>query len=169
MGSLRGSRDGVTRGELAGQIVERVPGSCALSELCEDAQGEWVAADTGQVLAQKVGGSGEVAGDRGADHFEVMAFPVHLPSAGAMRRCFGEGAEIGGGKLEAGVGLDRVAERRYGVRGVDGALRLAIEGGGLGVGGDCPTVVLARKDGSARGVGRFLWFLKHGYQLGLLA
>jgi hypothetical protein len=58
--------------------------SCAVSEFCDDAHSDWVAADAGQMLTEKVGGSAEVAGGRRADYFDVMAFPVHLPAAGGI-------------------------------------------------------------------------------------
>ncbi len=41
---------------MLGQIIEPVPLSCALSEFRDDAKSDWVAADTGQMLTQKVGG-----------------------------------------------------------------------------------------------------------------
>ena len=63
---------------MAGQLIEPIPLSCALSEFCDDAQSDRVAADTRQMFTQEVGGSAEVAGGRGADHLDVMAFPVHL-------------------------------------------------------------------------------------------
>jgi hypothetical protein len=70
-------------GKVDNQIIEPIPITLpsALSKFCDDAQSEWVAADTGQMLTQKVGGSAEVAGGRSADHIDVMAFPVHLPTA----------------------------------------------------------------------------------------
>ena len=95
----------VTSRKLAGQIIEPVALSGALSELCDDAQSDRVAADTGQMLTQEVGGSGEVAGGRRADDLDVVAFPVHLPAADGTRGCFGEGAEIGDGEPEGRIGL----------------------------------------------------------------
>ena len=74
-------RDTMTCGKVDDQIIEPIPLSYTLSEFCDDAQSDWVAADTGQMLTQKVGGSAEVAGGRRADHIDVMAFPVHLPAA----------------------------------------------------------------------------------------
>ena len=60
---------------MAGQIIEPILLSCALSEFCDDAQSDWVATDAGQMLMQKVGGSAEVTGGRRADYFDVMATP----------------------------------------------------------------------------------------------
>jgi len=157
---------------VAGQIIEPFLPSCALSEFCDDAQSEWVAADTGQMLPQKVGGSAEVAGGRCADHFDVMAFPVYLSAADGIRGCLGEGAEIGDGELEGGIGPDRVTECRYCVKGVRGLLGLAVEGGGLDVCRHRPTVVLDRWPGSGRlaaAGGGLFWFLRHGSQVGHLA
>jgi hypothetical protein len=157
---------------VAGQIVEPVALSGALSEFGDDAQSEWVAADPGQMLTQKVGGSAEVAGGRRAYHFDVMAFPVHLPAAGGLRGCVGEGAEIGEGDLEGGIGPDGATERRDRVRRVHGLLRLAIEGRGLDVCRHRPTVVLDRGTGGGRlatAGGVLFWLLRHGYQGGPLA
>ena len=162
----------MTCGKVADQIIEPIAPSCALSKFCDDAQSEWVAADTGQMLTQKVGGSAEVAGGRRADHIDVMAFPVHLPAAHGIRGCFGEGAEIGDGELESGIGPDSVPERLYRVKRVDGLLRLAIEGGGLDVCSHCPTVVLDCGTGKGRlatAGGWLFWILRHGYQVGPLA
>ena len=138
----------MTSGKGAGHAIEPTPLSGALSELRDDAQSDWIAADTGQVLTQKVGGSAEVAGGRRADHLDVMAFPVHLASVHGIRGCSGEGGEIGGGELEGGIGPDRVLERRDRVNRVHGLLRLAVEGGSLDVCRQRPTVVLDRGTGN---------------------
>lgn len=164
--------DRMTSGKVTGQIIEPIPLLCALSEFCNDAESDWVAADAGQMFTQKVGGSAEVSSGRCPDYFDVMAFPVHLAGAGATRGCFGEGAEIGDSEPEGRIGRDRVTERRYRVKRVHGLLRLAIEGGGLDVCRDHPTVVLDRgtgKDLLATAAGGPFWFLRHGYQVGPLA
>jgi hypothetical protein len=110
--SLSGLRhDGVTSGKMAGQILEPIALSGALSKFGDDAQSDRVAADTGQMLTQKVGGSAEVAGRCRADHLEVMAFPVHLPSARGIRGRLGEGSEIGDRELEGRIRPGRVLER----------------------------------------------------------
>ncbi len=143
-----------------------MPLACALSEFCDDAQSERVAADTGQMLTQKVGGSAEVAGGGRANHIDVVAFPVHLPAAHWIRGCFGECAEICNGELESGIGPNCLPERRYRVKRVDGLLRLAIEVGGLDVGSHRPTVVLDGWTGKGRlatAVGWLYWILRHGY------
>ena len=159
-------------GKVAGQIIEPIPLSGALSEFCDDAQSDRVAADTGQMLTQKVDGPTDIAGRRRADHLDVMAFPVHLPATHGIRGCFVEGAEIGDSELEGGIGPDSVSERRYRVNRVDGLLRLAIESGSLDVCSQRPTVVIDRGTGNDRlaptGGGLF-WFLRHGYQVGPLA
>jgi hypothetical protein len=162
----------MTSGKVAGQIPEPIPLSCALSEFCDDAQSDWVAADTGQMLTQKAGGSAEVAGRRRADHLDVVAFPVHLPASHGIRGCSGEGAEIGDGELEGGIGPDGVPERRYRVKRVNGLLRLAIEGGGLNVCSQGPTVVLDSGTGRvwlATAGGGLYWVAMHNYQVGPLA
>jgi hypothetical protein len=169
MGLLRAR---MTCGKVTDQIIESIPLSCALSEFCDDAQSEWVAADSGQMLTQKVGGSAEVAGGRGADHIDVVAFPVHLSAAHWIRGCFGEGAEIGDGELESGIGPNCLPECRYRVKRVDGLLRLAIEVGGLDVCGHRPTVVLDSGTGKVRlatAGGWLFWILRHGYHARPLA
>jgi hypothetical protein len=162
----------MTSRKVGGQIIEPIPLPCALSEFSDDTESDWVAADTGQMLTQKIGGSAQVAGGRRADHFDVMPFPVHLPAPHGIRGCSGEGAEIGDGEFEGRIGPDRPPERRYGVQPVHGLLRLAIEGGGQDVCSHRPTVVLDRGTGPGRwataGAG-LLWFLGHGYQVGSLA
>ena len=47
-----------------------------------DADGERVAADTGEVLAEQVSGSRGLAGGCGGDHFDVMAFQFIARPAG---------------------------------------------------------------------------------------
>lgn len=42
--------DRMTCGKMAGQIIEPIPLSSALSEFCDDAQSDWVAPNTGQML-----------------------------------------------------------------------------------------------------------------------
>jgi hypothetical protein len=52
---------------------------------------------------------------------------------------------------------------------VHGLLRLAIEGGGLDVGGDHPTVILDSGPGESRlatAAGGGFWILVHDYQVG---
>jgi hypothetical protein len=162
----------MARARVAGQIIEPIPLSRALSEFIDDAQSDWVAANGGQMLSQKVGGAAEVAGRRRADHFDVMAFPVHLPAARGIRGCFGERAEISHGELEGGVGSDGLPELRYRARRVDGPLSLAIKGRGLNVCCHRPTMILDRGAGAGRlslaGAGLF-GFLRHGSQVGPLA
>jgi hypothetical protein len=162
----------MTSGKVAGQIIEPIPLSCALSKFYDDAQSDRVASDTCQMLPQKVGGSAEVAGRSRPDYFDVMAFPIHQAGAGATRGCFGKGAEIGDSEPEGRIGPDRLTERRDGVGRIGGLLCFAIEGGGLDVCRDHPTVALDRgtgKDPLATAGGGLFWFLRHGYQVGLLA
>jgi hypothetical protein len=96
----------VTAGKLGGQVLEVVAWPCGRL----DADGEGVAADADEVLAEQVSGSRGLAGRRGGDHFDVMAFPVHSPASGLLVRCAGEGAEVGDGEAEAGVGADGQAQ-----------------------------------------------------------
>ena len=140
----------MTGGTVAGQILESFPLAGALAQFRDDTKREWVAADTGQMLTQQVRGSAEVTGGGRADHFEVMAFPVHLPTTHGSRWCVGEGAEIGDGELEGGIGVDGVAERPDGVNRGRGLLSVAIEGCGRHIGRHRPAVVLDRGTGKGR-------------------
>ena len=81
-------------------------GRSPAGDVDRDADGERVAADTGEVLAEQVGGSRGLAGGCGGDHFDVVAFPVHHPAGWLMVRCAGEGDQIGDGDAEVGVGAD---------------------------------------------------------------
>ena len=85
-----------------GEVLKPLPRANA--KIGDDAQSEWVAANTGEMLTEQVGGSTEVAGGRRADHFDVMAFPVHLAAADGTRGCFGDGGEIGDGEPEGRIG-----------------------------------------------------------------
>ena len=67
-------------GEAACEVFEVLVDSFRLSHLGDDPEGERVAPDGSEVLAEQVGGSFAVTGDRGADDLDVMAFPVHLPA-----------------------------------------------------------------------------------------
>jgi hypothetical protein len=67
--------------ELACEILEVVVRPRWLSRLGDDPEGERVAPDGSEVLAEQVGGSLAIAGGRGADDLDVVAFPVHLPAA----------------------------------------------------------------------------------------
>jgi hypothetical protein len=146
-------------GKLGAEVLEPIPVSCAPSEVGNDAQSEWVAANAGEMFTEQIGGSTDVAGGRGADHFNVMTFPAHRAVTGGTWGCSGDGGKIGDGEPEARIGYDRVTERLYGDGRVRGLLCLAIEGGGLDVGRDHPTVVLDRRTSRGRlataGVGPF--------------
>jgi hypothetical protein len=76
-----------------------------------------------------------------------MAFPVHRPARELMARRAGEGAEVGGGEAEAGVGADGQAQGRGGPVRAGCSLRPAVPRGRPGVGGDDPAVVLNRGSG----------------------
>jgi hypothetical protein len=156
---------------VAPEIIEPVPVSFAPSEFDDDTQCERIAANTGEVLTEQVGGSTVIAGGRRADHFNVMTFPVQPATADDARGRIGEGVEIGDCEPERRIGRDCVTERRYRVGGVRGLLRLAIEGGGLGVCRDGPTVILdcgtsSRGRLDTAGVGSFSVAL-HDYQVAL--
>ena len=148
------SRQGrVTTRKVAPEIVEPVPVPSAPSEFGDDAQCERIAANTGEVVTEQVGGSSVIASGRRADHFDVMTFPVHLATTDHARERFGEGAEIGDREPESRVGRDCVTERRYRVGRVRGLLRLAVKAGGQDVCRDLATVVLDRGTNSGGRLG----------------
>jgi hypothetical protein len=95
----------VTGRKLAGEVHELVR-PCGPSQLDGDAEGERVAADTGEVFAEQVSCSYGIAGGGSPDHFDVVAFPVHLPVTGTSGRGSGDGAKIGEGEPEGRVGVD---------------------------------------------------------------
>jgi hypothetical protein len=140
----------VTARKLAGQVLEAADRAGGRLEPGGDADGERVAADTGDVLPQQVSGSRGLAGGCGGDHFDVMAFPVHHPASGLLARYTGEGHQIGGGQGEAGVGADGQAQRCSGPVRAGGSLRPAVPRGRAGVGGDDPAVVLNRGSGGGQ-------------------
>ncbi len=158
-------------GKLGAEVLKPIPVSCATSEIGNDAHSERVAANAGEMLTEQIGGATDVAGGCSPDQFNVMAFPGHQVANGGTWGCLGDGGEIGDGESEARIGLDCVTECLYGGRAARGLLCLAIEGGGLDVGRDHPTVVLDRR--TARGhlpmadVGPF-WISVHDYQVALV-
>jgi hypothetical protein len=157
---------GVT-GKLAGQVLEVVARAGKRLEPGGDADGERVATDTGEVLAEQVSGSRGLAGGCRGDHFDVMTFPVHRPASGLLVRCAGEGAEVGDGEGEAGVGADGQAQGCGGAVRAGGSLRPAVPRGRPGVGGDDPAVVLNCGSGGGQRVmaaGTLAWRWLHDGQ-----
>jgi hypothetical protein len=132
-------------GKPGAEVLEPIPVSCAKSEVRDDTQSKWVAADAGEMFAEQIGRPTDVAGARGADHFNVMAFPAHRTTTGWTWRCFGDGGEVGDCEPEIRIGNDRATEGLYSGGRVRGLLRLSIEAGGLDGGRDHPTVVLDRR------------------------
>ena len=101
-------------GKLGAEVLEPIPLSCAASEVGDDAQSEWVAANAGEMFTEQIGGSTDVAGGRGADHFDVMTFPGPAGDHRWDLRGFGNGGEIGHGEPEVRIGNDRTTERLHG-------------------------------------------------------
>jgi hypothetical protein len=126
------------------EIIEPIAVSGAPSEVGNDTQCERIAANAREVLTEQVGGPTVIANGRRAHHFDVMTFPVQLATVDDGGGCFGEGVEIGDCEPERRIGRDRVTERRHRFGHLRGLLRLAVEGGGLGVCRDLPTVILDR-------------------------
>jgi hypothetical protein len=151
-------------GKPGAEVLESIPVSCAPSEVGNDAQSKWIAADAREVFTEQIGGSTDVAGRRCGNHFDVMAFPAHGAAAGGAKRCSGEGGEVGDGEPEVRIGDDRSTECRCGDGRVRRVLCLTVEGGGHNVGSDHPTVVLDRRTSRGRpataGVGPF-WVAVH--------
>ncbi len=59
-------------GKLVPEVLEPIPGSCASSEVGNDAQSERIAANAGQMFTKQIGGATDIAGGRRADYFDVM-------------------------------------------------------------------------------------------------
>jgi len=101
----------MTAGKLGVEVLGTVPGSAASSEVGNNTQSDWVTANAGQVFTEQIGGPTDVAGSRGADHFNMVAFPAHRTAARGPWRCSGDGGKIGDGDREAPVSHDRATER----------------------------------------------------------
>jgi hypothetical protein len=137
----------VTTRKLVGDIVQVVSGN-RLSELSGNAIGQRVAADTGEVLAQKVSRPYGVACSGQADDFDVMALPVHLASTSPQDQCSRDGAEIGKSELECWVCGNGEAQCDNGSAAVHGSLRLPVPRRRLPVGGHGAAVVLSGRSGA---------------------
>jgi len=152
--------------KLAGEVLQVVILG-GLQEPGNDAKGERVAADTGEVFAQQVNCPPGIASGRGADHFDVVAFPGHRPPTGVIAWGAGDGAQIGGGQPEARVGADREAQCRGGLARVGGSLRLLVPRGRSPGCGDGTAVDLNCGPGSGQVImvaGVFSWLRLHDYQ-----
>jgi hypothetical protein len=161
-------RGGVATGKLAGQLLQAVVPRRRLSEPGGDPDGERIAADTGEVLAEQVRCSREVASGCGGHHFDVMAFPVHRPATRMAAWCAGDGLEIGGGEGEAGVGGNGQAQGPGGPARVGSSLRPPVPRGRLRVGSDHPAVVLDRGLGGGQMImvaGVLAWRWEHNGQV----
>jgi hypothetical protein len=128
--------------EPGGEVFEAAVHPRRLSHPGDDPEGERVASDTSKVLAEQVGGPLVVAGGRGADDLDVVAFPVHLPATAALASGPGHGVEVGEGELERRVGFDGEAQRCDGTATVDGTLCLPVPRRGPQACGDRTAVVL---------------------------
>jgi hypothetical protein len=135
----------VTAGESADEVLEVVVVPVGKAELCGDADGEWVAADSGEVFAEQVSCSPGITRGGGADDFDVVAFPRHLLAIGTFAGRSGDRVEIGDGEPEAGVGIDREAQCRRRLACVDGSLGLPVERGRPPVCGYHTAVVFDRR------------------------
>jgi len=82
------------------------------------------------VFAEQVSCSPGIAGGCGADHFDVVALPVHLPVTGNLARRPGDGVEVGDGEPEGRVGVDGEPQCRGSQARVGGALCLPVPRGG---------------------------------------
>jgi hypothetical protein len=136
--------------ELGHEVFEVAVHPHGLSHLGNDPEGERVAPDASDVLAEQVGGSLGVAGCRGADNLDVVAFPVHLPTTAALASGSGNGVEVGEGEFERRVGFDGEAQRCDGPPAVDGSLRLPVPRRRPRACGDRAAVVLNSGPGGVR-------------------
>jgi hypothetical protein len=140
----------VARWELACQVLQVAVRPGRLPQLGDDPEGQRVAPDGSEVLAEQAGGPVAVAGRRGADDLDVVAFPGHLPAAVTLPRGPGHGVEVGEGELERRVGLDRVAQRGGGPAAVGGSLGLPVPRRGPRACGDRAAVVLNGRPGGVQ-------------------
>ena len=149
----------MTGRKLARKVHEHVR-PYRLPQVEGDAAGERVAAHTGEVLAEQVSCPHGVAGGGSPDHFDVVAFPVHLPVARTSGRGSGDGAEIGEGEPEGRVGVDGALQCGDGSAQVHGSLRLPVTRGRPLVCRDHAAVVLNGRPGGRQGmvVARWLTF-----------
>jgi hypothetical protein len=158
-------RGGVATRKLAAQLVKVVVPRPRPSEPGDDPDGERVAADAGEVLAEQVGCSRDVARGGGGDQFDVMTFPVHRPATGRREAwCAGDGRQIGGGEREIGVGGDGKAQGHGGRAQVGGSLRPPVPRGRLMVGSDHPAMLLDRGPGGGHMTmvtGALAWRWRH--------
>ncbi len=137
-------------GQRAGWVVEIIVLCCGLPEHGGDAVGERIAADAGEVLAEKVSCPPGIARRRGSDDFDVVAFPVHRLVAGILADCSGHGVEVGDGEPEGRVSADGEPQCR-GRRGrVRGELRLSVPRSGQPRCGDRAAVDVNRGPGSGQ-------------------
>jgi hypothetical protein len=60
--------------------------------MSDDAEGERVTADTGEVFSEQVGCSFHIAGDSCAHYFDVVSFPARLLATGTL--CHGSRKRI---------------------------------------------------------------------------
>jgi hypothetical protein len=161
-------RGGVATGKLGGELVQVVVPRHRPSEPGGDPDGEGVAADTGQMLAEQVKCSRDVARGRSGDQLDVMAFPVHRPATGMAAWCTGDGLEIGGGEGKVRVGGDSETQGHGGPGRVGGSLRPPVPRGRLRVGSDHPAVVLDRGPGGGQMItvaGALVWRWRHNGQV----
>jgi hypothetical protein len=135
---------------MAGQVLEVVVVSRGLPEHGGDAEGEGIAADAGQVVAEQVSCSAGIAGGRRADHFDVVALSGHLLVTGTVARRSGDGVEVGDGEPEGRVVVDGEPQRRGGQARVSGALCLPVPRSSPPLCGDHAAVDVNRRPGSGQ-------------------
>jgi hypothetical protein len=82
----------MTSRRLVGKVLEQFSPSQRRHETSDDAKGERVTADTGEVFSEQVGCSFHIAGDSCAHYFDVVAFPTHLLATGSL--CHGSRKRI---------------------------------------------------------------------------
>ncbi len=124
------------------ELLEIVVLPKRMPEIGENVEEKRVATYIAKMFAKQIGRSLHIAGGRGAEDLDVVAFPVHLPATVTSDRDSGSGIEIGEGKLESRIGIDGEAQRFGGSTPVDGSLCLPVEGRGPRGCGDRAAMVL---------------------------
>jgi hypothetical protein len=144
-------------GELKTEVAEPVITSLRISKIGDDAQSERITASTGKMLPKQISSSLCLAGAGSADHFDVVALPVHLSGAGSLYRIPCQRFEVGESETEAGVGGDRPAQCNHCFGAIGGSLRPAVESGRLWIRADGATMILDRSRRNRSVVSRAAW------------
>jgi hypothetical protein len=147
----------VAAGELKSEVAEPVVTSLRVSKIGDDGQSERITAGTGEMLPKQISSSLCLAGAGSADHFDVVALPVHLSGAGSLYRIPCQRLQVGESETEAGVGGDRPSQCNHCFGAIGGSLRPAVRSRRLWVRADGPTMILDRSRRNRSVVSRAAW------------